>query len=227
VGRRRRHRAPGRHDPPRLRTPGGRPHPGLPDVRSAEADAYRYGDDVPVFFGHYWFTGTPAPAAAHAVCVDYSAARDGCSLVAYRWDGEAAPTADRFVAFPGSTTPGHGRSADRHRRPPGLVHGHRTRHQGVESGSVEDGEQLPHPCVRCLLGGGLRRPHVRRVGHPVLVAVAVEEEVVVTTVELAGHRGTQAGAGDRLAVHPTPELAQQDRPTERRRHRLVGYRAAR
>lgn len=79
----------------------GQPYPPLPDTPSTEADAYRYRDPIPVFFGHYWFTGSPAPAAAHAVCVDYSAARDGFSLVAYRWDGEPAPTPDKFVAFPG------------------------------------------------------------------------------------------------------------------------------
>jgi len=83
----------------------GSAYPGLPDVPVAEAEAYRYRDDVPVFFGHYWFTGAPAPAAGRAVCVDYSAARDGCSLVAYRWDGEDVPSADRFVAFPGPGTP--------------------------------------------------------------------------------------------------------------------------
>jgi hypothetical protein len=54
-----------------------------------------------VFFGHYWFTGTPRPAGRHAVCVDYSAVRDeGRPLVAYRWAGESVPTADRFVAVP-------------------------------------------------------------------------------------------------------------------------------
>ena len=92
--------------PPGSRTPDGAPHPGLPDIASDEADAFRYRDDVPVFFGHYWFVGTPAPAAARAVCVDYSAVRPGFSLVAYRWDGETVPTADRFVAFPGPPQPG-------------------------------------------------------------------------------------------------------------------------
>ncbi len=87
--------------PPGSRTPDGAPHPGLPDTDSDVAEAYRYRDDVPVFYGHYWFTGTPAPAARRAVCVDYSAARPGCSLVAYRWDGEAVPSADRFVGYPG------------------------------------------------------------------------------------------------------------------------------
>jgi hypothetical protein len=85
--------------------PDGSPYPELPDVPSAEADAYRYRDRVPVFFGHYWFSGRPAPAAAHAVCVDYSAAREGFSLVAYRWDGESSPSPARFVAFPEMSRP--------------------------------------------------------------------------------------------------------------------------
>jgi len=87
------------------RTLDGRPHPGLPDVPSGHADEFRYTDPVPVFFGHYWFTGTPRPAGRHAVCVDYSAVRPGGSLVAYRWNGETVPTADRFVGYPG-TPPG-------------------------------------------------------------------------------------------------------------------------
>jgi hypothetical protein len=43
----------------------------------------------PVLFGHYWFTGRPAVISKQFACLDYSAARDGCPLVAYRWDGEA------------------------------------------------------------------------------------------------------------------------------------------
>jgi hypothetical protein len=91
--------------PEGTRSPDGCPYPALDDRPSAEADAFRYRDEVPVFFGHYWFTGVPAPAATHAVCVDYSAARPGYSLVAYRWDGESVPSAARFVAFPGSAGP--------------------------------------------------------------------------------------------------------------------------
>jgi hypothetical protein len=83
------------------RTLDGDPHPGLPDRASDHADEFRYTDPVPVFFGHYWFLGVPRPAATHAVCVDYSAVRPEGSLVAYRWAGEAVPTAERFVAFPG------------------------------------------------------------------------------------------------------------------------------
>ena len=40
--------------------------------------------DKPVFFGHYWFTGTPKSVACNVACLDYSAAKDG-PLVAYRW----------------------------------------------------------------------------------------------------------------------------------------------
>ena len=83
------------------RTLDGDPHPGLPDLPSDHADDYRYTDPVPVFFGHYWFQGTPRPASRRAVCVDYSAVRPGESLVAYRWSGENVPVADRFVAYPG------------------------------------------------------------------------------------------------------------------------------
>jgi hypothetical protein len=43
----------------------------------------------PVVFGHYWFTGKPAVISNQFACVDYSAAREGYPLVAYRWDGEA------------------------------------------------------------------------------------------------------------------------------------------
>ena len=43
--------------------------------------------DKPVFFGHYWLTGTPALQTAKHVCVDYSAGKGG-PLVAYRFDGQ-------------------------------------------------------------------------------------------------------------------------------------------
>jgi hypothetical protein len=42
-------------------------------------------DSRPVFFGHYWMTGTPRLQSASAVCVDYSAGKGG-PLVAYRHD---------------------------------------------------------------------------------------------------------------------------------------------
>ena len=46
---------------------------------------------TPVFFGHYWLSGTPELLSDKVACVDYSVAKDG-RLVAYRWDGE--PTLD-------------------------------------------------------------------------------------------------------------------------------------
>ena len=41
----------------------------------------------PVFFGHYWLTGEPVLQAANALCLDYSAGKDG-PLIAYRMEGE-------------------------------------------------------------------------------------------------------------------------------------------
>lgn len=51
--------------------------------------------DKPVFFGHYWLTGEPAPLDETVACVDYSAGKDG-PLVAYRWDGEQRLLARNF-----------------------------------------------------------------------------------------------------------------------------------
>ncbi len=57
-------------------------------------------DAPPVFFGHYWMDGTPAPAGPNAACLDYSVARPGGQLVAYRWNGERRLEADRMMAEP-------------------------------------------------------------------------------------------------------------------------------
>lgn len=51
----------------------------------------------PVFFGHYWMRGKPAPLTPLAACVDYSVGKGG-PLVAYRWDGETRLQADNFVS---------------------------------------------------------------------------------------------------------------------------------
>lgn len=50
-------------------------------------DDYRYCDDVPVFFDHYWLKGEPKIVAPNAVCLDYSVAKNG-KLVAYRMTGD-------------------------------------------------------------------------------------------------------------------------------------------
>jgi hypothetical protein len=41
--------------------------------------------------------GEPAPLARNVACLDYSVAKPGGKLVAYRWDGESRLEPDRFV----------------------------------------------------------------------------------------------------------------------------------
>lgn len=84
--------------PPGSRTPKGRPYPDLGDEPCAKADEYRYENDKPVFFGHYWRTGTPRVDGPRTACVDFSAIRGG-PLVAYRFDGEATLVDANMVAF--------------------------------------------------------------------------------------------------------------------------------
>jgi hypothetical protein len=66
-------------------------------ARALETDPRSLYDGVkPVFFGHYWMTGTPEVQTSSVACVDYSAAKDG-PLVAYRWDGEPVLDNDNFI----------------------------------------------------------------------------------------------------------------------------------
>jgi hypothetical protein len=51
----------------------------------------------PVFLGHYWMQGEPAPLARNIACLDYSVAEPGGRLTAYRWDGEQVLEKERFV----------------------------------------------------------------------------------------------------------------------------------
>ena len=51
----------------------------------------------PVFIGHYWLSGTPAPLSTNVACLDYGIARGG-ALVAYRWDGEQTLIKEHFLA---------------------------------------------------------------------------------------------------------------------------------
>jgi hypothetical protein len=50
----------------------------------------------PVFFGHYWLTGTPSLQSQRHACVDYSAGKGG-PLVAYRYESEPDLSPERFV----------------------------------------------------------------------------------------------------------------------------------
>lgn len=53
--------------------------------------------EPPVFLGHYWLEGTPAPLAPNIACLDYSVAKPGGKLVAYRWSGERRLVAENYV----------------------------------------------------------------------------------------------------------------------------------
>lgn len=50
----------------------------------------------PVFFGHYWLEGEPELQAPNALCLDYSAGRDG-PVVTYRFAGEETLSGDRIT----------------------------------------------------------------------------------------------------------------------------------
>ena len=55
-------------------------------------------DAKPVFFGHYWLRpARPAVLADNVACLDYSVAKKGGILCAYRWDGEQKLSNDHFV----------------------------------------------------------------------------------------------------------------------------------
>ncbi len=53
--------------------------------------------EPPVFVGHYWMEGEPAPLKPNVACLDYSAVKYG-KLVAYRLDDERELQRDKFVS---------------------------------------------------------------------------------------------------------------------------------
>lgn len=55
-------------------------------------------DEPPVFLGHYWLEGEPEPLSKNIVCTDYSVAKPGGKLVAYRWDGEKILDKVKFLS---------------------------------------------------------------------------------------------------------------------------------
>jgi len=71
----------------------------LPDTPIPDYARVTTLDSKPVFFGHYWMTGTPALQSPSCACVDYSAGKGG-PLVAYRFDGESILSAAKFVSVP-------------------------------------------------------------------------------------------------------------------------------
>ena len=71
----------------------------IPDDEMVGDHLIEYSRDEPlVFLGHYWMEGVPEPLAPNIACTDYSVARSGGKLVAYRWDGERSLDGDKFVA---------------------------------------------------------------------------------------------------------------------------------
>ena len=54
-------------------------------------------DAPPVFLGHYWMHGEPEPLAPNIACTDYSVAKAGGKLAAYRWDGEQVLDKAKYV----------------------------------------------------------------------------------------------------------------------------------
>lgn len=76
----------------------------LPDDPLPEASIMTDDSDKPVFFGHYWMSGTPYILSPKRTCLDFSIAKDGV-LAAYRWRGETELTPDHltFVEDPSAT----------------------------------------------------------------------------------------------------------------------------
>ena len=71
----------------------------IPDTPISSSDKVHYSaSDKPVFLGHYWMSGQPALLANNIACVDYSVAKPGGKLVAYRWDGEATLDSAKFIS---------------------------------------------------------------------------------------------------------------------------------
>lgn len=70
---------------------------GLPLPAELIADLPSYGhDEIPLFVGHYWCAGMPAPISPNIACLDYSAVHKG-KLVAYRMLQEPELNPEQFV----------------------------------------------------------------------------------------------------------------------------------
>ena len=71
----------------------------IPDDPIQGDHMVEYGhDEKPVFLGHYWMEGEPLPLADNIACIDYSVAKRGGKLVAYRWNGERTIRPENFVS---------------------------------------------------------------------------------------------------------------------------------
>ena len=71
----------------------------IPDLALEDDYSVPYpADEKPLFLGHYWMEGEIKPLAENIACIDYSVAKPGGKLVAYRWDGEEKIDASKFVS---------------------------------------------------------------------------------------------------------------------------------
>ena len=70
----------------------------LPDekIKSSEAWVKYPAEQKPVFIGHYWLNGPLVTLGSNIVCTDFSVAKPGGRLVAYRWSGESVLTEKNF-----------------------------------------------------------------------------------------------------------------------------------
>ena len=70
----------------------------IPDIAVDTEILPGYDNYKPVFVGHYWFSGEPAPLTDHIACLDYSVAKgSGGKLCAYRFDKGPTIKSDNFV----------------------------------------------------------------------------------------------------------------------------------
>ena len=70
----------------------------IPDIPTNGDHLINYPKSAPVvFLGHYWMSGDPHPLSENVACVDYSIAKPGGKLVAYRWNGEPSLMSDQYA----------------------------------------------------------------------------------------------------------------------------------
>ena len=70
----------------------------IPNDNTHGAHLIEYSHNAPpLFLGHYWISGSPEVLAPNIACVDYSVAKPGGKLVAYRWQGEQRLRNEHFV----------------------------------------------------------------------------------------------------------------------------------
>lgn len=70
----------------------------IPDDPIEGDHLVEYAHDLPpVFLGHYWLNPPMEPLAPNVACLDYSVARPGGRLVAYRWNGEPRLNSNAYV----------------------------------------------------------------------------------------------------------------------------------